>query len=93
MAKRKGKMPAGLARYWAKKRGKKRAAKKAGKRRAKRTPRVHGPTRRTLRRDVKAHHSRQVKTAKALIQEELKTMRLKLSLLGKGLSGRAGRRK
>ena len=91
-------MPPGLARYWAAKRKAKKAPRKkksSSKYRVGRIPRAtnYGPTRASLKRDVRAHHARQVRTAKQLIQEELKAMRNKLSLLNKGISGRAGRRK
>lgn len=90
MAKRKGKMPAGLKAYWAKKRGKKKARKKS---KTKRVRRMHGPTRRSLGRDVRAHHSREIASAKQLIADEMRKMRDKLRGLKMGISGRAGRRK
>lgn len=93
MAKRKGKMPAGLAAYWAKKRGKKKARKRASPKRRRRVARTHGPTRRTLRRDVRAAGNREIATAKQLIAEEMRKMREKLRGLNMGFSGRAGRRK
>lgn len=94
MAKRrKGKMPAGLAAYWAKKRGKKKAPKKRRTAPKRRRARSFGPTRRTLRRDVRAHHSREIASAKELIADEMRKMREKLRGLNMGFSGRAGRRK
>lgn len=88
-------MPPGLKRYWAAKKKAKKARSAPRRRKATttRVRRTHGPTRRTIRRDVTAHHRHQVQEAKHVIKEAMAALRSKERLLKQGLTGRAGRRK
>lgn len=82
---RKGKMPAGLKAYWAKKRrgGKKRSTVK----------RASSPRRTRRRSTKKAKHRSESRNASAEAQAILRAASDKIRKLSWGFSGRAGRRK